>query len=100
MRELVFCACVLLGAALGVIVGSDADRGDHAVATDELAGLRMRLSHLTTELEHVKRDLAAASTPAAATAVKTKLFELRVDIVAVEDELAVLARRSPVAGDF
>jgi len=106
--KLVLALCVVISASLGVIVGSDRDHVDNAWSkvsddADELsrsAELRDEVDRLRVRFRDVKRDLDEASTPAAATAAREKLFQLRVDMVAVQDEIAVLARRKPVARDF
>lgn len=92
MSKLVLVLCAIAGASLGALAGS----GKVARATGELARseqLRDEVDHLRTRFADVQRDLAVAQTPAAATAARAKLFQLRVDLVAIEDELAVLAGR-------
>lgn len=109
-RWLVGCAiaCAIVGASLGVIAGSDRSRSDHAwsevsVAADELTRttqLRDEVARLRDRFDEVRKELDAAQTPAAATAARAALFQLRVDMVAVEDEIAVLASRRAAAHDF
>ena len=105
MTKLALLLCVVLGASLGSIVGST--NGEPArrasAATDELTRstmLRGEVDRLRARLVEVERDFAAAQTLAAATAAQEKLFQLRVDMVAVEDELAVLAKSQGAAGNF
>ena len=108
MTKLALLICVVIGASLGAIAGSGvADRkhawGKVSAAADELTRseqLRGEVDQLRTRFVDVKRDLDAAQTPAAATAARAKLFQLRVDMVAIEDELSVLARRRPAAHDL
>jgi len=105
MGKIVLVVCALLGAGLGVIAGSDHAQRDHArsAAADELSRseqLRTEVDQLRSRFADVKRDLDAASTPAAATAARAKLFQLRVDMVAIEDELAVLVRRRAAAREL
>lgn len=97
MKKLGFVACVVLGAVLGAIAGhSESPRVPDEVAVRSQR-LRDQVETLRTRFAAVKRDLGAITTPAAATAAREKLFQLRVDMVAVEDELAVLAGRRAVA---
>ena len=109
MNKFVLLAlCVVISASLGVIVGTDRGRTDTAWSAvsddaDELSRtsqLRDEVDRLRARFTDVKRDLDVASTPAAATAAREKLFQLRVDMVAVQDEIAVLAGRRPVAREF
>ena len=102
MKKRVLVVCVLLGAALGAIAGSGAS-SERTAAHDDVtrsAELRASVARMQTRFADVKRDLDAASTYAAATAARAKLFQLRVDMVALEDEIAVLARRRGVAREF
>jgi hypothetical protein len=97
MKRIGLVACVLVGAVLGAIAGHRKPvpvRDDVAMRS---AQLRDEVELLRTRFAAVKRDLDTVTTPAAATAAREKLFQLRVDMVAVEDELAVLAGRRPVA---
>jgi hypothetical protein len=95
----VLAICAVIGASLGAIAGTD--RRDPAwegvsAATDELSRsvvLRGEVDRLRMRFDSVRRELAAADTAAAATVVREKLFQLRVDMVPLEDELAVFARR-------
>ncbi len=99
---------VVIAASIGVIAGSDYARRqttlrDVTAAHAELSRsdkLRADVDQLRTRFIEVKRDLDAAQTPEGATAAKAKLFQLRVDMVTVEDELAVLAGRRAAARDF
>ena len=101
MVKLCFVLAVVIAASIGAIAGSDYTRrqdawSDVTAAHGELSRsdeLRANVDELRARFREVKRELAAAQTPAAATAAQAKLFQLRVDMVAVEDELAVLARR-------
>ena len=105
MKKTVLVLCLAIGAALGAIAGSDRTRSDRAWgevsnAADDLqrsSELRDQVEHLRTRFEAVQRDLAAASTPDAATAARVELFQLRVDMVAVQDEIQSLSRRRRVA---
>ena len=100
MVKLVLAACVVLGAALGAIIGArDVPTVDDGVAT-RAARLRDEVQRIRVRFADLKRELDRASTPAAATAARAKLFQLRVDMVDLEDELAVLARRRPAAREF
>ena len=100
MVKLCFGLAVVIAASIGAIAGSDYARRQDAwkdvtAAHGELSRsdqLRANVEQLRARFRDVKRDLDAAQTPAAATAAQAKLLELRVDMVAVEDELAVLAR--------
>jgi hypothetical protein len=97
MKRIGLVACVLVGAVLGAIAGhrkAPAVRDDVALRS---AQLRDEVELLRTRFAAVKRDLDTVTTPTAATAAREKLFQLRVDMVAVEDELAVLAGRRRVA---
>ncbi len=104
MTRRLLAICALVGASLGVIAGSDWDRRQHAwgevsVAADDLersTQLKDEVERLRVRFDEVRRELDAASTPDAATAARAALFQLRVDMVAVEDEIAVLSRRRPV----
>lgn len=108
MSRLALALGVLIAASLGVIAGSDHARrerewGRVAAAADELSRseqLRAEVERLRARLSAVKHDLDTAATPAAATAARAELFQLRVDMVAVEDEIAVLARRRAAARDW
>lgn len=99
---------VVIAASLGMIVGSDHARRTQAwrevtAAHEELSRsghLRDEVDRLRVRFADVKRDLDAASTPAAATAARAKLFQLRVDMVDVEDELGVLANGRTAARQF
>jgi hypothetical protein len=105
MKKVAFAICLAIAAALGAIAGSDRTGRDHAwgevsVAADDLARsgeLRDEVERLRTRFDEVRGELAAATTPDAATAARAALFQLRVDMVTVEDEIAVLARRTRVA---
>lgn len=93
MTKLLLVICAIVGATLGMIAG---DRRQVSRAVDELSDssqLRDQVEGLRTRFADLQHDLDAARTPAAATAAREKLFQLRVDMVAVEDEIAVLARR-------
>jgi hypothetical protein len=101
VKRLGLAACVVLGAVLGAIAGhreAPAVRDDQAARSREL---RDEVETLRTRFAVVKRELdtmsEAGARPAAATAAREKLFQLRVDLIAVEDELAVLAGRRAVA---
>lgn len=108
MTKVLLALCAVAGAILGTIAGSDHAgrehaRGEVAAAAEELSRsqqLHVEIDRLRARLDDVQRDLDAARTPAAATAAREKLFQLRVDMVAVEDAIAVLARRGAVARDF
>jgi hypothetical protein len=108
MVKLCFGLAVVIAASIGVIAGSDHTRrqrawGDVTAAHGELSRseqLRADVDDLRARFVDVRRDLDAAQTPAAATAARAKLFQLRVDMVAIEDELAVLAGHRPVAREF
>ena len=106
MTKLGLLLCVVFGASLGTIAGTTSDegaRGRASAATDELSRsnvLRGEVDRLRARFVEVERDFAAAQTSAAATAAQEKLFQLRVDMVAVEDELAVLAKSQGAAGNF
>ena len=91
MKKLLLLACVVVGASLGAIAGHT--EAPPAEDHSRSAELRAQVDGLRARFDEVKRDLDAATTPAAATAAQEKLFQLRVDMVAVEDELAVLAGR-------
>jgi hypothetical protein len=97
MRRIGLVACVLVGAVLGAIAGHRKPPAVHDDVAMRSAELRDEVELLRTRFAAVKRDLDTVTTPAAATAAREKLFQLRVDMVAVEDELAVLAGRRPVA---
>src|SRR5512139_1340577 len=101
MGKVVLLVSVLAGASIGVIAGHVGEPPASAAAEDLSRSHRLlgEVELLRARFADVQRDLAAAQTPAAATAAGEKLFQLRVDMVALEDELAVLARRSPAAGD-
>ena len=102
MRKRALAGCIVLGALLGAIAGSS-PRDALSTANDDVtrsAELRDEVARMQTRFADVKRDLDAASTHAAATAARAKLFQLRVDMVALEDEIAVLARRRGVAREF
>ena len=100
--KIALAICVVIGAALGVIAGSDHNKpawNAVSVAADDLARsgeLRDQVEALRTRFDEVRHDLDAAQTPAAATAARVALFQLRVDMVGLEDEIAVLARRRTV----
>jgi hypothetical protein len=108
MGKILLGLCVVIAASIGAIAGSDHARRAHlwsevTAAHGELSRseqLADEVAQLRERFLAVKRDLDAASTPAAATAAREKLFQLRVDMVSVEDELAVLAGRRPAADDF
>lgn len=108
MTKLAVALCVVIGASLGTIVGStngesERARGRASAATDDItrsAQLRGEVDRLREQFASIQRDFEAAQTPAAATAAQEKLFQLRVDMVAVEDEIAVLARRRAAADNF
>jgi hypothetical protein len=108
VTRVVLAICALIGAGLGLIVGTDVTRREDAwkgvsAASDELdrsSQLRSEVDRLRVRFADVKSELDAAQTQAAATAARVKLFQLRVDMVAVEDEIAVLTRRRPDAHDF
>lgn len=108
MTKLAVVLCVVIGASLGTLVGtvdrdSDRERGRASAATDDIARsaeLRGEVDRLREQFAGIQRDFEAAQTPAAATAAQEKLFQLRVDMVAVEDEIAVLARRRAAADNF
>lgn len=104
MTKLAVVLCVVIGASLGTLVGSvDRERGRASAATDDItrsAELRGEVDRLREQFAGIQRDFEAAQTPAAATAAQEKLFQLRVDMVAVEDEIAVLARRRAAADNF
>jgi hypothetical protein len=108
MKGLLFSLVLLIAASVGVIAGSDPrghDRawGKAAEASGEMCRstkLREEAARLQSRLVIVKREIDTAQTPAAATAARAALFQLRVDMVALEDELAVLASRRRVADDF
>lgn len=101
MTKVVLAICALIGASLGLVVGADVAGREHAwkgvsAASEDLSrsgALRGEVERLRTRFADVQRELDGAQTHAAATAAKAKLFQLRVDMVAVEDEIAVLARR-------
>lgn len=97
MVKLALAACVLLGASLGTLVGTRASSPVDDNLVTRTARLRDEVEHVRARFGELERELVAAQTPAAATAARAKLFQLRVDMVALEDELAVLARRSPAA---
>ena len=95
MTKTVLVICAVVGASLVMLAGDRRDR-QVAVAVEEIARsgqLRDQVEGLRTRFTDLQHDLDAARTPAAATAAQEKLFQLRVDMVAVEDEIAVLARR-------
>ena len=100
MVKLCFGLALVIAASIGAIAGSDYARRQDAwrgvtAAHGELSRsekLRADVDVLRARFVDVKRELDAAHTPAAATAAQEKLFQLRVDMVAIEDELAVLAR--------
>jgi len=108
VTKLALLFCVVVGASLGTIVGSDNGereraRGRASAATDDItrsAELRGEVDRLRAQFDDIQRDFEAAQTPAAATAAQEKLFQLRVDMVTVEDEIAVLARRRADAANF
>jgi hypothetical protein len=108
MVKICFGLAVVIAASIGAIAGSDYARRQHAwgdvtTAHGELSRseqLRADVDHLRARFVDVRRDLDAAQTPAAATAARAKLFQLRVDMVAIEDELAVLVGHRPVAREF
>ena len=96
MKPLVVALCILLGAAIGTLVAGAWTRRD----PPELARatqLRGEIASLRSRFADVERELAAVATPAAATAARAKLFQLRVDMTAIQDELAALSRPTPVA---
>jgi hypothetical protein len=101
VTKVVLAICALIGASLGLIVGTDVTRREDAwkgvsAASDELdrsSQLRGEVDRLRLRFADVKRELDGAQTRAAATAAQTKLFQLRVDMVAVEDEIAILTRQ-------
>jgi hypothetical protein len=95
MKKLALLACVVIGASLGGIAGQHEAPRIAGEASTRSAELRVEVDDLRARFTEVKRELDAASTPAAATAAREKLFQLRVDMVAVADELAVLAGRRP-----
>ena len=103
--KVVLGLAVVIAACAGMIAGIDRTQARRELATAREAlsrseHLRDEVDRLRVRFADVKRDLDAASTPAAATAARAALFQLRVDMVAVEDEIDVLARRSPAARDF
>ncbi len=107
MAKVGFGLAVVIAASIGAIAGGDYARRQHAwsdvTAHGELSRsdeLRADVDQLRARFVDVKRDLDAAQTPAAATAARARLFQLRVDMVAIEDELAVLAGHRPVAREF
>jgi hypothetical protein len=97
VKRIGLVACVLVGAVLGAIAGHRKAPPVQDDVAMRSAQLRDEVELLRTRFAAVKRDLDTVTTPAAATAAREKLFQLRVDMVALEDELAVLAGRRPVA---
>ena len=99
MKKLVVAACVVLGAALGTLAGSRVDAPAPSADDVRATKLRDEVGSLRDRFADVKRDLDAATTHDAATAARARLFQLRVDMVALEDEIVVLARRRAAAGE-
>ena len=97
MKKVGLVVCVVLGAVLGAVAGHREAPQVTDDAAQRSARLRDEVERLRSRFAAVKRDLDTVTTPAAATAAREKLFQLRVDMVAVEDELAVLAGRRAVA---
>lgn len=101
MTRVILAICALVGAGLGLIVGTDVTRRENAwggvsAASHELdrsARLRGEVDRLRVRFADVRRELDGAQNEAATAAARAKLFQLRVDMVAVEDEIAVLTRR-------
>jgi hypothetical protein len=93
MKKLALLACIVIGASLGGIAGQREAPHVAEAPTTRSAELRAEVEDLRVRFIDVKREVDAASTPAAATAAREKLFQLRVDMVVIADELAVLAGR-------
>jgi hypothetical protein len=109
---------VVAGASLGVIVGSGPERRARAwhevgLAADaytesarvfaEVERLRGELAEYDRRFLVVMRELATGCATARcpdATAARAELFQIRVDMVAIEDQLAALVRRTAVAGSL
>lgn len=101
MTKIILALCAVVGASLGLIAGEDHHAATAArSALTRSSALRDEAEHLRVRFDAVRREIDAAQTEAAAAAARAKLFQLRVDMVAVEDELAVLTRRRPAARDF
>jgi hypothetical protein len=94
--SLALATCILIGAVLGTLAGSERTRREPAELA-RVAQLRGEIDSLRTRFVDLQRELGTVATPAAATAARERLFQLRVDMAVLGDEIAELSRRTGVA---